>query len=112
MRSAVVTLPAASGQIFNEGGCVVFHSTRETSGSAAAVYRLWDGTNNAGNLLLTVSLDASESTRDNVMKHMVPFNTGLYYELVSGAVEGEVSALTDHRCSDVIALELVHAMGS
>lgn len=111
MRTVVVNLPATSGLLFNTGGCVVIHATRETAG-AAAVYRLWDSNNNTGQLLLTVSLSANESTRDFFPAHYLPFNTGLYFELVSGALEGDVSVGCDHRCADAWRWEIEHALAN
>lgn len=110
MEAVVVNLPATSGVIINTGGCLVLHSTRETSGSAAAIYRLWDSPSASGQLLLTVSLTISESTRDYFAPHILPFKTGLYFELVSGALEGDVSVLCDHRCHDAWVWALHHAM--
>lgn len=109
MRTSVVNLPVASGQLLNTGGCLVIHATRETAG-AAAVYRLWDSADASGQLLLSISLSANESTRDFFPMHYLPFNTGLYFELVSGAVEGNISAMCDHRCHDALVAELEHAL--
>jgi hypothetical protein len=103
MNSMNVAIPGVSGVIVPYGGCLVVHATRETTGTASAVYRFWDGVNNQGNLLVPVSLAASESTRDDFRAHHLTFNTALYYELVSGAVEGSVSVLTDHNCNAVLA---------
>jgi hypothetical protein len=107
MSVAVLNLPAASAVLVNNGGCLVFHATRETSGSASAVYKFWDGTNNQGTLLLPTSLQAAQSTRDNFTPHMMPFHTGLYFELVSGVVEGDVSVLTGHDCGQML-MEILH----
>jgi len=100
-----VNLPGASGILYNADGCIVVHATRETSGGASAVYRLWDGSSASGTLLLPVSLDASESTRDDFRAHHLPFRTGLYFELVSGTIEGCVSFACDHRCRDALVAE-------
>lgn len=110
MRSSTLTLPSASGVIINTGGCLVVHATRETTGTTAAVYRLWDGDNNAGQLILPVSLSSSESTRDDFYTHHLTFKSGLYYELVSGTVEGSVTVLTDHDCENEIVrlIEMLH----
>ena len=112
MRTVAVNLPAASGSLYNGSGCVLVHSTRETSGSAAAVYRLWDSADASGQLLLTVSLSAAESTRDIFLRHILPFNTGLYFELVSGALEGVVSFGCDHRCHDALVAEWRATLGA
>lgn len=100
MEAISINLPAASGLLINASGCLVLHATRETTGSAAAVYRLWDSGNNSGQLLLPVSLSQGESTRDYIQAHHLTFKTSLYFELVSGAIEGMVSVLCDHRCHD------------
>lgn len=110
MEAVTIELPTASGQLINTGGCLVLHATRETTGSAAAVYRLWDGSTNAGKLLLPVSLSSGESTRDYIHAHHLSFTTGLYYELVSGALEGAVSVLCDHRCHDAWAWAVNQAL--
>jgi len=101
MRSVSITLSAASKVLINTAGCVVVHATRETAGSTA-VYRLWDSDSAAGALLLPVSLVANESTRDDFQPHHLPFNTGLYFELVSGTLEGSVTVMCDHRCHDAL----------
>ena len=105
MRPLTLNIPSKSEQILNTGGCLTVHSTRETTGTTSAVYRLWDGTSAAGTLLLTVSLIAAESTRDDFREHHLTFRTGLYYELVSGSLEGQVSVLVEHQCD-----ELWHAL--
>jgi len=110
MRSMTLNLPGASGQLVNTGGCLTIHATRETTGSAAAVYRLWDGSSATGTLLLPVSLTSSESTRDDFRNHHLMFRTGLYFELVSGAIEGEVSVLVEHDCAWFIRQLVEQAM--
>ena len=106
-----IDLPAASGVLVNYAGCLTVHSTRETSGTAAAVYRLWDGSTNEGTLLLPVSLAISESTRDDFYNHHIVFRTGLYYELVSGTIEGSVSVLVDHDCNEILEVLLHEIAG-
>lgn len=100
MRAISINLPSASELILNGSGCLVWHSSHETTGSAAAEYRLWDSDTNSGQLLIPVSLTSGESTRDYIQAHHLEFRTGLYFELVSGALEGMVSVLCDHRCVD------------
>lgn len=101
MRTISIVLPAESGLLINTSGCFVFHATRETTGSAAAVYRLWDGETSGERLLVPVSLSEGESTRDFFAAHIVKFETGLYYELVSGAVEGAVGVRVEHDCEQL-----------
>ena len=109
MRPVTLNLPSESGQIVNTGGCLTVHATRETTGSAAAVYRLWDGVSNESTLLLPISLSAGESTRDDFRDHHIRFQVGLYFELVSGALEGSVSVLVDHQCEWCIEM-MLHAL--
>lgn len=101
MKTLNIVLPAESGLLLNTGGCLVAHSTEETTGSAAAHYRLWDGTTADSTLLMPVSLSADQSTRDYFNAHIVVFRTGLYYELVDGSIEGAVSVRVEHQCDEI-----------
>lgn len=98
MRPQTLNLPDASGILVNTSGCLTVHATRETTGTTAAVYRFWDGSKAEGTLILPVSLTAGESTRDDFREHHITFRVGLYYELVSGTLEGSVSILVEHEC--------------
>ncbi len=98
MRPHTLNLPSASKQLVNNSGCLTVHATRETTGTTAAVYRFWDGSGANGTLIMPVSLTAGESTRDDFHEHHIVFRTGLYYELVSGTLEGSVSLLLEHEC--------------
>ena len=103
MKPTTLNLPSASKQLVNTAGCLSVHATRETTGTTAAVYRLWDGSGANGTLILPVSLAASESTRDDFRDHHLTFEVGLYFELVSGTIEGSVSVLLDHECERMYA---------
>lgn len=98
MHAVVLNLPTASGQIYSGPGCMLFHETYETTGSSTAQYSFWDNTTNAGTRLLTVTLNAGQSTRDYIRKHYMPFYTGLYFHLDSGALNGSCSVLLEHEC--------------
>lgn len=95
MRPRVFTVPgpAVSGSLDGAGGRIAFYAFRETSGASAAVIRLWDGSNNAGNLLLPISLNPGESVREVPGMHTLPYEVGLFLEVVSGTVEGQVTTL-------------------
>ena len=95
MRRVVIELPASSGQLVNTAGCLLLHATRETTGAAAAVYHLFDGSSSAGKLILPISLNAGSSTRDAFHSWVLPFAQGLWFNLDSGQVEGLVSVLLD-----------------
>lgn len=92
MQPVVVPLasPAASGQVINIAGRITWFSLRETSGAAAAVVRYYDGSGASGKLMAAISLQASESTREWVGNHGLPFGGGLYLQVVSGSVEGSI----------------------
>ena len=105
-KRLVIELPAASGVLYNRAGCLLLHATRETTGTGSAVYRLYDGSNTGGKVVLPVSLTASESTRDFFGRCVIPFHQGLFYELVSGTIEGDVVVLTHHDCEAWWAREL------
>ena len=60
MQPITINLPAASHSLISGTGCVSVHATRETTGAAGAVYRIWDSDSASGTLLLTVSLAANE----------------------------------------------------
>ena len=114
MRTTVLNMPAASGILYNGSGCLTLHASRETTGTTAAVYQLWDGASNQGTLIVPVSLSASESTRDFFPSHLVPFKTGLYFELVSGTIEGAIGICFEHECDNVLAMmiDAWHAQGT
>lgn len=83
----------ASGVIDNRSGRIGFYSFTETSGGGTAKVRLWDGSAAGTGLIASITLLASESTRDPITMHGLPYSTGLYLELVSGTVEGQVFSL-------------------
>ena len=101
MQTLNIVLPAATGMLIGGPGCLVAHATQETTGSAAAHYRLWDGPPDSGNLLVPVSLSADQSTRDMFPSHIIKFSTDLWYELVDGALEGAVSVRVEHSCDEI-----------
>jgi hypothetical protein len=65
-------------------------SLRETSGSAGATVRVYNGVSAAGVLLDTISLLANESAREDYGGRGLLAPLGIYFELVAGAVEGSV----------------------
>ncbi len=91
------TLPVVNGP-----GCLTWHSTYETTGSATASYQLSDGTTASGTLLAYVTLQAAQSTRDSIVLHCLPFVEGLWYTLETGAVGGNIVCWADHICEEVL----------
>lgn len=62
---------------------------RETTASATATVRIYDGTTAAGTLLETVKLASGESARE-FYNGGIRVGTGVYVSIVSGTVEGSV----------------------
>lgn len=85
------------------GACRIFwHSFREVTGAAGAVYKLTDGNAPGAKILLTVSLNTNESTRDWFGTHGLEAEDSVYFLLVSGQVEGNVqTVLEDEYQADV-----------
>jgi len=74
----------ASGQLHTGPGFVSGFIAYETSGSAAAVVKIYDGTSTSGQLLDVIKL-ASGTTDAHLYGAHVWFSTGLYFDLTSGA---------------------------
>jgi hypothetical protein len=66
-------------------------SVRETSGSASALLRIFDGTTATGNILEEVALTASQTARELYpLDGALTCSVGIYVDIVSGAVSGSV----------------------
>ena len=72
---------------------VFFHSFRETTGVTRAVYQILDGL--AGQLIMSVSLAPGESTRDYLGADGLSVSNYIYFNLVSGSVEGNLAFITE-----------------
>lgn len=83
--------PAVTGLVFSGRGVVRRISLRNTSAANPATVQLFDGTSTGGTLLDSISLAPSESCRDNYRHGEYPFYGSLYLNLVSGAVEGNIT---------------------
>jgi hypothetical protein len=86
--ATVTALPGASGNVTNAPGRLLGFALRETAG-AAAVVRLRD-VDGAGAILTTISLAPGESVRDWFGPGGLAVATRIYYEKVSGTIEGAV----------------------
>jgi hypothetical protein len=89
-RTLSLSSSLSSNQIDNRSGRVRRVSVRETSGAADAVFQLFDGTDDSGQLLDTVSLSAGQSTRDYYRIGEYPYDGGLFLVVVSGVFEGAI----------------------
>lgn len=90
---AIINAPGSSGSLVT--GKLVYRgfSLRETSGSASALVRLFDNASAAsGTILDEISLTANQSARENYDSddYQIVATSGIYYQLVSGAVTGSI----------------------
>ena len=104
LRYATFTANQVSGTdpLVGGDGCVTWHSFWENTGSAAAAYALFDTSTSYQQELMFVTLSAGESTRDYIGFHALPFVGGLFFELVSGSVDGSLVAWVDHDCQTLL----------
>jgi hypothetical protein len=80
---------------------------KESTGTATAEFVLWDSTSAAGVEILPITLSAGQSTSDRIGWHYQRFETGLYFQLVSGSVDGSVAVLLSHKCEEMLRPQLV-----
>lgn len=92
MSATAVAIPGASGALApTTGNNITYYgfSARETTGTTAAVFRVRDGGVVGGLILDTVKLAPGESAREYYTQGLNA-RGGLYFELVSGALEGSI----------------------
>lgn len=92
ISNIVATGVSASGDVVQpaQGVCTYYgFSLRETSGSATATCRVRE-TGASGKILDTIQLVAAESAREYYAPQGIRCDGDLYFELVSGAVEGSI----------------------
>jgi hypothetical protein len=95
MRPVPCTFPAASGLLITGSGYIPYWSARDTSVAGGSVFQIIDGGNVNGQILVDVSTNSGESTSEYIGKRLLFYTKSLYYNLVSGAIEG---AVTVHAC--------------
>ena len=115
MRPRNVNIPARSTSVklVNWAGRITWFSFRETTGAALATFRLWDGQDNSGALVAAVNLGPGESTRDYTGRHALPFDGGLFIEVLAGSVEGAVYVVPETEWpGEVIPVTIVTGVGA
>ena len=93
---------AGTDSVVRGSGCLTWHSTYETTGSASASYALYDGPARSDTFLMYVTLSAGQSTRDYIGFHCLPFVQALHIVVESGTIGGNLVAWVDHVCEDVL----------
>lgn len=71
----------------------MYWAWRETSGASTATFRLWDGSNNGGAMVAPFTLQPNESVREFPGFHSLPYRVGLFLEILSGTIEGQVTVV-------------------
>lgn len=77
--------PGVSGQLVTGIGLITFVSWRETSGTAAAAFSLWDGTDISGERLMTMGILTSDGSTTSPGFPGLYFERGIFFEVRSGA---------------------------
>lgn len=110
MRVTTVTVPAASGLLISGSGYITYWSVLDTSVSGGSQFALYDGSDDSGNALVTVSTNSGESTSEYIHRAHLFYTSSLYYNLVSGSIAGSV---TVHACDSAEELQrLVSALST
>jgi hypothetical protein len=95
-RALIGALPVASGLLDNTAGRLTFWSFTETTGAATAEIRLFDGSSAGGASIADITLAAGQSTRDWLGHDGLPYETGLFLQVVSGTVNGQVFSIPEN----------------
>lgn len=79
-----------TGLLVGGAGRIVYIMMKETTGTTAAAFSLYDGAISTGNLIVPYDLLANESTRDSWPTHGIPYEGDLYFSADSGSVAGSI----------------------
>lgn len=89
-RTVPIRDGAADELLIGGASLLTYYNVTESTASGTARVRLWDGTGTDGALIASITLTANESTRDLIPPPGLLVRTGLFLEVVAGAVEGAV----------------------
>lgn len=76
-----------NGQVYTGIGLLLGASWRETSGTAAAAFRVHDGTDASGQRILVMGIQTGAGDSFGATSPGIAFRQGLFVEVVSGACE-------------------------
>ena len=90
-----VSIPTGQSGVVLGGPALLFGwSLRESTGAAPAQLDVYDGADQTGQLVATITLTAGQSTRDWLGLPGLYCRRGLYVNAVSGSVTGVLWAAT------------------
>lgn len=87
-RPRLLPLPASSAAVPGAPFALRYVTLRETTGTASATVRFWNGSSAAGVIALDVQLAPAESIRERFDPEEIILDVGLFVDLAAGAVEG------------------------
>lgn len=93
-RPLIGAQPLVSHVLDARAGRITFYSFAETAGAPAEI-QLWDGGSAAGVLVADITLAANASIALFFGKGALPYRTGLFLDLVAGAVRGQVYSVVE-----------------
>lgn len=89
-RTLPIATTTASGLLVGGASILTFYGFTETTGAAGAEVELIDGDGTSGAVIVNVTLQQGESTRDLIPAPCLNVRTGLYLHVVSGSIKGSV----------------------
>jgi hypothetical protein len=89
MRSTAVALTGSNQTVAQSSATYCGFSIRETTGTAQATVRVWNGTSATGTLLDDIALSAGQSARELYPEGILA-DVGIFVQIVSGTVAGSL----------------------
>lgn len=89
MKTTAVALTGSNQTIAQPSSVYCGFSIRETSGTAVATVRIWNGTSATGTILDDISLTAGQSARE-LYPEGIAAELGIFVQIVAGSVAGSI----------------------
>lgn len=89
-RTVPIATTTTDEKLVGGASILTFYNFTETTGSASAEVELYDGDDATGALIVNVTLNQGESTRDPLPKPGLGCRQGLFLNVVSGSIKGSV----------------------
>jgi hypothetical protein len=87
-----VRIPTTTGtlQVITGAGTLLLQVIEETTGTAAARYELWDGTDTGGEYIGPWTILSGQSFDNNYSLYGIPFRHGLFLNVTTGSIGGSM----------------------